>query len=267
VTAAAHKGLAGRCALVTGSAAGLGYAMAEALAAHGASVVLHGLPHEAGGQEAARRLRDRHGVPALWLPADLAQPTQIEAMAGEVRRAIGPVDILVNNAVVRHVAPAHELALAQWNEALAVNLSAAFHLAHLTLPEMRARRWGRIVNMSSVYGARGAAERIGYVTTKTALLGLTRVLAIEGAPYGITCNAVAPGTAPTPAIVDKIAGIARAQGVSPEQAEHAYLSQRQPTGRFVAMESVAALVAFLCGDAGQDITGAVLPVDGGWTAA
>ena len=131
---------------------------------------------------------------------------------------------------------------------------------------MLAKGWGRIINLSSVYGAGGATNRIGYVTTKTALIGMTRALALETATHGITCNAVSPGTVPTPAITSRIARLADQAGVSIEQAEHDYLAERQPTGRFVGMESVGALVAFLCGPAGAAITGAVLPIDGGWTA-
>jgi len=131
---------------------------------------------------------------------------------------------------------------------------------------MLAQGWGRIINLSSVYGASATANRVGYVTTKTALLGLTRALAVETATSGVTCNAVTPGTVPTPAILARIADIAQRTHIRIEQAERDYLAARQPTGRFIAMESVAALIVFLCSEAGRDITGATLPIDGGWTA-
>ncbi|CPP85502.1 beta-D-hydroxybutyrate dehydrogenase [Bordetella pertussis] len=259
--------LHGRCALITGAEAGLGLAIADTLARSGADIVMHCLQANESARQAQAALAREHGVRVLLLQADLRDVDQIEAMAAQALAELPRLDILVNNAVVRHFEPAHELPRAHWDESLAVNLSAAFHLARLALPGMLAQGWGRIINLSSVYGAGAAANRVGYVTTKTALLGLTRALAVETAASGITSNAVAPGTAPTPAIVGRITEIARRDGVAQEQAEREYLAARQPTGRFVTMENVAALVAFLCSDAGRDITGATLPIDGGWTAA
>ncbi len=259
--------LHGRHALVTGAEAGLGYAIAEGLAAAGAGIVMHCLHADGPARLARDTLARKHGVPVELLPADLRDVDQIEAMAAEALSRVPRLDILVNNAVIRHFEPAHRLPRAQWDEGLAVNLSAPFHLARLALPGMLEQQWGRIINVSSVYGSGAAPNRIGYVTTKTALLGMTRALAVETAGNGITCNAVAPGTAPTPAIVAKIAAIAKESGQRVEDAEREYLAARQPTGRFVAMENVAALIVFLCAETGRDITGATLPVDGGWTAA
>ncbi|WP_081745737.1 SDR family oxidoreductase [Bordetella petrii] len=257
--------LRGRCALVTGSTAGLGLAIAAELAKSGARIILHALRDD----DTARQARDslaRQGADVLFYAADLNDVDQIEAMAANAQRAADGVDIVVNNAVVRHFHPAHALPRRDWDEALAVNLSAPFHLARLCIPGMRAKGWGRIINISSVYGAGATPDRVGYITTKTALIGLSRALAVETAPHGITCNAVAPGTVPTPAITARIAAIASEQGITEHQARHDYLAARQPTGRFVAMRHVAALIGFLCSDAGADITGAVLPIDGGWTA-
>lgn len=259
--------LRGRSALVTGSTAGLGHAIADALAAAGANVVLHGLAADDAARQAREQMAAAHGVQVLLEHADLRDVDQIEAMMSRAHAAFGSVDIVVNNAVVRHFSPADELPRADWDECLAVNLSAAFHLARLAIPAMREQAWGRIINLSSVYGSEATANRIGYITTKTALLGMTRALAVETSTTGITCNAVSPGTVPTPAITSRIAAIARDQGIAVEQAERDYLAARQPTGRFVAMEHVAALIGFLCSDAGRDITGATLPIDGGWTAA
>ncbi|MBO1111875.1 SDR family oxidoreductase [Bordetella petrii] len=259
--------LHGRCALITGSTASLGLAIADRLAAAGARIVLHNLRDDEPARQARDALADRHGADVLLQAADLNDVDQIEAMAQAARQAFGGIDIVVNNAVVRHFGPADTLPRDHWDEALAVNLSAAFHLARLAIPGMRSRGWGRIINMSSVYGAGATANRVGYITTKTALVGLTRALAMETAQDGITCNAVSPGTVPTPAIVARIAGLARDQGVTEQQAQYDYLAGRQPTGRFVDMANVAALISFLCSDAGRDITGAVLPIDGGWTAS
>lgn len=256
-----------KCALVTGSIRGLGYAIAKDLAMAGCHVVLHGLEPDEIANDAAETLRKASGRDVLLSRADLAQVGQIEAMMLEAQHQFGNVDIVVNNAVVRHFSPAEELPTAHWDESIAVNLSAAFHTSRLAIPGMRARAWGRIINMSSVYGSSAAVNRIGYVTTKTGIIGMTRAIALETATSGITCNAVCPGTVPTPAIVERIAGIAAAAGVSQEQAARDYLAERQPTGRFVALESVAAMVRFLCSDAGRDITGSALHIDGGWTAA
>jgi 3-hydroxybutyrate dehydrogenase len=174
---------------------------------------------------------------------------------------------VVNNAVVRHFAPIETLTPAEWEQALAVNLTAPFHIVRLVLAGMRARGFGRIFNLSSYYGVRGAEARVGYVTTKTALIGLTRAIALETDGTNITCNAICPGTLPTPDIMGRIEKQAAAQNISMDEATKAYLAGRRPAGRFVAPDSVASLIAFLSGPAARDITGAVLPVDGGWTAS
>ena len=255
--------LHGKWALVTGATAGLGLAVAESLAAAGAGIVLHDLK---APEAAAARIRERFGVEAIATAADLAQQQAIETTVAHLLGSLGAIDILVNNAVVRHFAPVEQFPPAKWEEALAVNLSAPFHLIRLLLPAMRQRGWGRIVNMASIYSSRAIADRIDYVTTKTAILGLTRAVAVETAGSGITCNAISPGTLPTPAIEAKIAGIAEREGRPVAQATRDYLSARQPSGEFIAMENVGAMVIFLAGPAGKDITGAALPIDGGWSA-
>ncbi len=256
-----------RCALVTGSVAGLGYAMAEGLAKSGANVVLNGLCQPGEGEAAARRLASAHGVEAAFDPADLRQPAEIERMIRGAEDRFGGVDILVNSAVVRHFAPIEAFDPAAWDQSINVNLTAAFHAIRLALPGMKRKGWGRIVNLSSYYGSRGAENRIDYVTTKTALIGMTRAVAIEAAKTGVTCNAICPGTVLTPAIEDRIAGIARDSGRAPDEVATEYAAARNPMGRFVRMESIGALLAFLCSPAGDDISGTVLPVDGGWLAA
>lgn len=259
--------LDGKCALVTGSVGGIGYAIADRLAAEGAAVVLNGLCSEDEGQAAAERIAKAHDTNTLFDPADLRDVTAIEGMIAAAAARFGGVDILVNNAVVRSPGPIEDTRTEDWDAAIAVNLSAAFHAVRLCLPQMKARGWGRIVNMSSVYGFRGAENRVDYVTTKTALIGMTRAIALETAAHGITCNALSPGSVPSPAILAKIEALAAEQGRSVEDVTRDYVGERHPTGRFVEMTSVAAMAAFLCSPAGDDITGAVLPVDGGWTAA
>lgn len=258
--------LRGRCALVTGSVSGLGYAIAESLAGAGANLVLNGLCDPGEGNSSAKRLAASMGTEAIFCGADLREVAHIEQMMREAAARFGKVDIIVNNAVVRNFSAIESFSTEAWNTALAVNVSAAFHCIRLAVPAMRAQGWGRIINVSSIYGSRGAENRIDYVTTKTALIGMARAAAIELASSGITCNAICPGTVPSPAILDRIANIAAAQGLSLAEAERDYIAPRHPTGRFVSVQSVGALVAFLCSPAGQDITGALLPIDGGWLA-
>ena len=256
--------LRGKWALVTGATAGLGKAVAESLAGAGVNIVLHDLVEPS---ELVNRLRARSGVEAVSVAADLSQRSSIETMMADLLGRLGAIDILVNNAVVRHFAPIEEFAPARWDEALAVNLSAPFHLIRLALPGMKARSWGRIINMASIYSTRAVADRIDYVTTKTAIVGMTRAVAMETTRNGITCNALCPGTLPTPAIQEKIAEIAAREGRAVDETTSDYLASRQPTRRFVAMEAVGAMAVFLCSPAAQDITGATLPIDGGWSIA
>lgn len=257
--------LRGKTALITGSVAGLGYAMAEALAAQHANIILHGLESIDQIQKAGEHLRSTHGVSVMNSRANLTVVSEIEGLIEQVQQTFGGVDILINNAVIRNFAAIDTLETASWDESIAVNLSSAFHTSRLTVPGMKKRKWGRIINISSVYGTTATANRVSYITTKTALIGLTKSTAMDVATDGITCNALCPGTVPTPPIVQRIAGNANRAGITIEQAEHDYISSRHPTGRFVAMSSVASFAVFLCSDAGKDITGAVLPVDGGWT--
>jgi 3-hydroxybutyrate dehydrogenase len=259
--------LAGKCALITGSTAGLGYAVAQALAASGCNIVLNGIAPAAEGGWAADTLARDHRVQAVYERADLSELPQIERLIAAASTRFGGIDVVVNNAVVRHFAPIETLTPAEWEQSLAVNLTAPFHIVRLALPGMRARGFGRIFNLSSYYGVRGAEARVGYVTTKTALIGLTRAIALETDGTDITCNAICPGTLPTPDIMGRIEKQAAAQNISMDEATKAYLASRRPAGRFVAPDSVASLIAFLSGPAGRDITGAVLPVDGGWTAS
>jgi len=236
--------LQGKTALITGSTQGLGLATAKQFAAAGCRIIDNGFRG------------------AKYVGADLRDPAQIEAMI----QAAGPIDILVNNAVVRHAAPIEQFTPDQWDESLAVNLSAAYHTIRLTLPGMKARGWGRIVNISSIYGQRGAANRIGYVTTKTALIGLMRAVALEVVGTGVTCNAVCPGTTETPVHDATIEALMKNEGLSHAEAERRFLAGKQPTGRIIAANDVAQLIVFLCGPASGDINGSVFPIDAGWSA-
>lgn len=255
----------GKCALITGSVGGIGFATAQALAREGCNVVLNGFADEATTVARCREI-EALGVKALYHGADLRKADEIAALVRAASDAFGGVDILVNNAVVRHIAPIDDYPEEHWDEALAVNLTAAFRLIKQVLPGMRAKHFGRIVNMVSMFSFRAAPNRIDYVTTKTGLLGMTRSVANETAKSGITCNAVMPGSVETPPIAAKIRAMAEQQGVPYEQFAANYTVDKGLIGRFVAAESVAAMIAFLCGPGAADITGSVFPVDGGWTA-
>ena len=258
--------LAGKNALITGSVRGLGLAAAHRFAAAGCNLVLSGFDESRNIASLRGEIEDRHGVRTIYDGADLRRHEEIERMVSAGLAAFDSIDIVVNNAVVRHVAPVESFGTAEWNDGIAVNLSAAFHTIRLTVPGMKQRGWGRIINVSSIYGTRGAPNRVGYVTTKTALIGLTRAVALETVTHGITCNAVCPGTSETPVHEEALRTVMAAEGVSREEAERRFFAGKQPTGRFIAAENVAALIAFLCGPEGADITGSVLPIDGGWSA-
>ena len=257
--------LADRCALITGSVRGLGLAAAHRFAAAGCNLVLSGFNGPQDITTLQREIEDRHGVRAIYSAADLRRSSEIEGMVSTALDAFGTVDIVVNNAVVRHTAPVEAFGTSEWDEGIAVNLSAAFHTIRLTVPGMKRRGWGRIINVSSIYGLRGAANRVNYVTSKTALIGLTRAVALETVTHGITCNAVCPGTTETPVHEATILGSMR-EGLSRTDAERRLLAGKQPTGKLIAADDVAALMEFLCGPESGSITGAVLPVDGGWSS-
>lgn len=257
----------GRTALITGSCDGLGFAMAEGLARVGCNIVLHGLlPAE---EVRARResMARSHEVEVDYVQADLMEPEAIARMLRDVCARHGAVDILVNNAVTRHFAPVERFPVQCWDRALAVNLSAAFHTIRLSLPGMRERGWGRIFNMVSVYGMRAVVDRIDYVTTKAALIAMTKAVALETLDQGITCNAICPGAVLTPASDRRIRARMEEAGLERAEAIRDFLAGKQPTRRFVEAAHVAELLVFLCGEASADITGAVLPMEGGWLAS
>lgn len=254
--------LKGKRALVTGSLGGIGFATARALAAQGCDVLLNGF---GPAETIATRIAELEalGVGAAYHGADLRRPEEIAEL---VAACWGGPDIVVNNAVVRSFGAIEDFSPAAWDEALAVNLSAPFHVIRLALPGMKARGWGRIVNLASIYSHFATVNRVDYITTKTALLGLTRAVALEVARTAITCNAICPGTVLTPNIEQRLRAEMQRDGTAWETAEEAFLSIRQPSRRFVKDDNVAAMIAFLCGPHSADINGAEFPIDGAWTA-
>jgi 3-hydroxybutyrate dehydrogenase len=258
--------LAGKCALITGSVRGLGLAAAHRFAAAGCNLVLNGFGADQDIATLRIGIESQHGVRTIYDGADLRRGEEIEAMVSSARDTFGTIDIVVNNAVVRHTAPVEAFGTSEWEDGLAVNVSAAFHTIRLTIGGMKDRGWGRIINVSSIYGLRGATNRVNYVTSKTALIGLTRAVALETVAHGITCNAVCPGTTETPVHEATIAA-SMADGLSRVEAERRLLSGKQPTGKLISADDVAALMVFLCGPESASITGAILPIDGGWSSS
>lgn len=254
--------LAGRRALVTGSTGGIGGGVARALAEAGAEVALHGTRAAWNGGDLPR--------PAPYLRADLAEGGGAEAARDLVERAEealgGPLDILVNNAGVQHVSPLESFPTEAWDRLIALHLTAPFAATRAVFAGMKARGWGRIVNIASAHALVASPFKSAYVAAKHGLLGLTKTTALEGAEAGVTCNAICPGYVRTPLVEGQVAAQARATGVPEERVVREVLLAQQPNRRFAEIPEVAAVVLLLCGPAGAAITGAALPVDGGWTA-
>jgi len=255
--------LKGKTALVTGSTSGIGLACARALAGEGADIVLNGFGEEAAIEAIRQELETSSGGRATFIEADLTKAAEIEALIAQA----GSVDILVNNAGMQHVAPIDQFPTDKWDLIIALNLTAAFHTIRLALPGMKAKGWGRIVNMASAHSLVASPNKAPYVASKHGLAGLTKSVALETAQAGITVNCVSPGYVWTPLVESQIPDTMKARGLTREQVMNDVLLAAQPTKAFVTVEQVAAFVLFLCRDEAAAITGANLSMDGGWTAA
>ncbi|MEH4625881.1 3-hydroxybutyrate dehydrogenase [Phytobacter diazotrophicus] len=253
--------LNGKVALVTGSTSGIGLGIACALAEAGAELILNGF----GEVDRAKEKVARYGARPGYHDADLSDPAQIEAMIQYAEREYGGVDILVNNAGIQHVAPVEQFPVEKWNAILAINLSSVFHTSRLALPGMKERNWGRIINIASVHGLVASKEKSAYVAAKHAVVGLTKVIALENAQTNITCNALCPGWVLTPLVQQQI-DQRIASGVAPDVARDSLLGEKQPSGEFVTPEQLGALALFLCSDAASQVRGAAWNMDGGWVA-
>ncbi|MBY6256489.1 3-hydroxybutyrate dehydrogenase [Phytobacter diazotrophicus] len=253
--------LNGKVALVTGSTSGIGLGIACALAEAGAELILNGF----GEVDRAKEKVARYGARPGYHDADLSDPAQIEAMMQYAEREYGGVDILVNNAGIQHVAPVEQFPVEKWNAILAINLSSVFHTSRLALPGMKERNWGRIINIASVHGLVASKEKSAYVAAKHAVVGLTKVIALENAQTNITCNALCPGWVLTPLVQQQI-DQRIASGIPPDVARDSLLGEKQPSGDFVTPEQLGALALFLCSDAASQVRGAAWNMDGGWVA-
>jgi 3-hydroxybutyrate dehydrogenase len=260
------RSLHGRAAIVTGSTSGIGLGIARALAAEGANVMLNGFGDERQIAALRSEMASTYGVNVVVNRADMASPAEVREMVAQATRELGAVDILVNNAGIQHTAAVEEFPEAKWDAILAINLSSNFHAIKAVLPQMRARNFGRIVNIASVHGLVASVEKAAYVAAKHGVLGLTKVVALETATTNITCNAICPGFVLTPLVQKQIDDRAATARISAAQARVELLSEKQPSHEFATPEQIGALAAFLCSADAAQMRGAALTVDGGWTA-
>ncbi len=259
--------LNGKSAVVTGSTSGIGLAYARAFAKEGANVLINGFGEPDAIEKERSAIEREFGVKAVYSPADMTKPAEIEAMIRQAEEQFGAVDILVNNAGIQHVAPIEEFPIEKWDQIIAINLSSAFHAIRAAVPGMKAKGWGRIIQTASAHSLVASPFKSAYVSAKHAIAGLTKTVALEVATHKITCNCISPGYVWTPLVEKQIPDTMKARGLTKEQVIKDVLLEAQPTKEFVTSEQVAALAVFLCSDEAAQITGANLSIDGGWTAA
>jgi 3-hydroxybutyrate dehydrogenase len=258
--------LKGKSVVVTGSTSGIGLGIARSFAAEGASIMLNGLGDAAEIEELRAGIEADFRVQAVYSPADMTRPAEIADMIAQARRELGSVDVLVNNAGIQYVAPVDEFPPEKWDQIIAVNLTAAFHTTRAAVPMMKANRWGRIINIASAHGRIASPFKSAYIAAKHGIVGLTKTVALETAEQGITCNAICPGWVITPLVDKQIDAQAAAHKMPRDDVIRKVILERQPTKKFVKIEEVAALAVFLASDAAASITGASMPIDGGWVA-
>ena len=259
--------LKGKTALVTGSTSGIGLGLAAAFAAEGCNIVLNGFG-DAKEIEATRAglARDR-GVTVTYSPADMTRGDEIAAMVADAEKQFGAVDILCNNAGIQHVAPIDEFPVDKWTAIIAIDLVSSFHTIRAALPAMKKKGWGRIIQTASAHALVASPYKSAYVAAKHGIAGLTKTVALEVATQGITINAICPGYVWTPLVEKQIPDTAKARHMTEEQVKNDVILAAQPTKQFVTVDEIAALAVFLASDAAKSITGALLSMDGGWTAA
>ncbi|MBM3115184.1 3-hydroxybutyrate dehydrogenase [Jeongeupia naejangsanensis] len=258
--------LKGKVALVTGSTSGIGLGIAHALARDGATVVLNGLGNPDEIETIRAQLAAETGTEVTFVGADLSRADAVAELIARVEADHGRLDVLVNNAGVQHVSPIEDFPPEKWDLIIALNLTAAFHTIRLAVPGMKKRGWGRIINVASAHALVASPFKSAYVASKHGILGLTKTVALELAEHGVTANAICPGYVMTPLVQKQIPDTAKARGITEEEVVRDVLLASQATKRFVEVDELGALAAFLCSDGAASITGIALPVDGGWTA-
>jgi len=258
--------LKGKTAVVTGSTSGIGLAYARAFAGAGANIVLNGMGVPADIERERSGIETDFKVRAVHSPADMTKPAEIAEMVALGEKTFGSVDILVNNAGIQFVAPIEEFPPEKWEAIIAINLSSAFYGIRAAVPGMKKRGWGRIINTASAHSLVASPFKSAYVSAKHGIVGFTKTVALEAAEDGVTCNAICPGYVWTPLVAGQIPAQAKTHNMTGEEVIKKVLLAEQPTRKFVTVEELGGLAAFLCSDQGQSINGAALPVEGGWTA-
>ncbi len=258
--------LTGKTAIVTGSTSGIGEGIAKVLAAAGANIVFNGFGDKGEIDALVADVAKTHGVKTFYSGADMSKPAEIAAMVAEAEKQFGSVDVLVNNAGIQHTALIEDFPVEKWDAIIAINLSAAFHAIRAAMPGMKQRGYGRIINIASAHGLVASAQKAAYVAAKHGIVGLTKVVGLEAAQSGVTCNAICPGWVHTPLVQKQIEAKAKDKGCSVEQATKDLLSEKEPSLRFTTPEQLGGLALFLCSDAASNMTGTALSHDGGWTA-
>lgn len=258
--------LRNKVALITGSTSGIGLATAHVLAEQGINLILHGLLSDEDGQALARQFVQQYDIDVIFDNADLRQSAAIKSFCNHALKAMGSIDILINNAGIQYTESVETFPEAKWNDIIAVNLSAAFHLIQQSLPSMKSKGWGRIINIASVHGLVASVNKAAYCAAKHGLVGLTKVVALECAEQGITANSICPGWVDTPLINQQIHDIAEQREVSFEQASYELVTAKQPLPEMMDPRQIGEFILFLCSDAARSMTGASLPMDGAWTA-
>ncbi|GEP08267.1 3-hydroxybutyrate dehydrogenase [Methylobacterium gnaphalii] len=258
--------LKSKVAVVTGSTSGIGLAIAKGFAAEGANVVINGFGKPEDIERERAGIESGYGVKALYSAADMTKPEDIASVIKLAETELGGVDVLVNNAGIQFVSPIEDFPPEKWEQIIAINLSSAFYAMHHAIPLMKAKKWGRIINTASAHSLVASPFKSAYVAAKHGIAGLTKTAALETASSGITVNCISPGYVWTPLVESQIPDTMKARGLTKEQVINDVLLHAQPTKQFVTVEQVAALAVFLCSDAASQITGANIPIDGGWTA-
>ena len=258
--------LSGKTALVTGSTSGIGLGIARTLAQQGANIVFNGFGDAQQIEKLYVEVGQEFGVQTAYHNADMSKPAEIEAMMKFAEDKFGGVDILVNNAGIQHVSNIEDFPTEKWDAIIAINLTSAFHTTRLALPGMKKKNWGRVINLASVHGLVGSAQKSAYVAAKHGLVGFTKVTALETAQTGVTCNAICPGWVLTPLVQKQVDDRAARDGLSNDVAKKALLAEKQPSGEFVTPEELGALAVFFCSPAGDQVRGVAWNMDGGWAA-
>jgi len=253
-----------KTALITGSTSGIGLGIAKAFAAQGYNIAFNGL--EPNGAEIAQQVATEHNIKHTFSPANLMKPEEIRKLVGDAIATFGGIDVLVNNAGIQFVAPIDEFPEEKWDAIIAVNLTAAFHVTKAAWGSMKDKKFGRIINIASAHGLRASEFKSAYVAAKHGIVGFTKTVALEGAPFGITANAICPGFVETPLVQKQIDDLVKSTGKSEQEVKEKMILAKHAVKEFIPIDLLAQTALYLASDGAATLTGIALPVDAGWTA-